>query len=137
MGTNSDDWRMFPVLGGFIDQVTDEALAGPVEVYGSWSRPSPGFGDRLGACHALEMPFVFDTSDLARARTDGGRSAGEEPPQGLADAMHSAWVRFARDGDPGWPRYGLERRAVMRLDATATLIEDPYAHERELWAGVR
>ena len=37
VGTNSDDWRMFPVLGGFIDQITDEMLTGPVERYGSWS----------------------------------------------------------------------------------------------------
>ena len=25
VGTNSDDWRLFPVLGGFIDRITDEA----------------------------------------------------------------------------------------------------------------
>jgi para-nitrobenzyl esterase len=177
--------------------VTDEALAGPVEVYGSWSAaafglpvetalpayravhpeespgdvlaevltdwwvrlpavrladahalapagtfmyefawPSPAFGGRLGACHALEIPFVFDTLDLGRGQMLGG-ALGEDPPQGLADTMHGAWVRFARDGDPGWPRYDLERRAVMRLDATSTVIDDPYAQERALWAGVR
>ncbi|MFC8361292.1 hypothetical protein ACFUIY_15670 [Streptomyces griseorubiginosus] len=27
---------------------------------------------------------------------------GTAPPQALADAMHSAWVRFVRHGDPGW-----------------------------------
>jgi para-nitrobenzyl esterase len=197
LGTNSDDWRMFPVLGGFIDQVTDEALTGPVEVYGSWSVaafglpvettlpvyraahpdgspgdvlaevltdwwvrlpavrladahapapsgtfmyefawPSPAFDGRLGACHALEIPFVFDTLDLGRQQMLGG-ALGESPPQRLADTMHAAWVRFAAHGDPGWPRYDLERRAVMRLDATSAVIEDPYARERTLWAGVR
>ena len=26
-----------------------------------FARPSPAFGGRLGACHGLEIPFVFDT----------------------------------------------------------------------------
>jgi para-nitrobenzyl esterase len=66
-----------------------------------------------------------------------GGALGDSPPQHLAGAMHSAWARFARDGDPGWPRYNLERRAVMRFDATPVVVGDPYAHERALWAGVR
>ncbi|SFE85596.1 carboxylesterase/lipase family protein [Blastococcus tunisiensis] len=197
VGTNSDDWRMFPVLGGFIDQVTDEALAGPAEVFGSWSVeafglpagtavpayrdahpgsssgdvlaevltdwwvrvpalrladahapfpgatfayefawPSPAFDGRLGACHALEIPFVFDTLDLGRAQMMGG-ALGESPPQQLADVVHGAWVRFAATGDPGWPPYDLERRATMRLDTTPSVLEDPYARERALWAGIR
>jgi para-nitrobenzyl esterase len=197
VGTNSDDWRMFPVLGGFIDQVTEEALAGPVEAYGSWSLaafgllaetalpayraahpgsspgdllaavltdwwvrvpalrladahapapasthayefawPSPAFGGRLGACHALEIPFVFDTLDLGRRQMLGG-ALGDSPPQQLADTVHRAWVDFASRGDPGWPRYDLDRRAVMRLDVTSSVVVDPYARERDLWAGVR
>ncbi|GAA3178388.1 carboxylesterase family protein [Blastococcus jejuensis] len=197
VGTNSDDWRMFVVLGGLMDSVTDEALAGPVEVYGSqsmaafglpaesalpayraahpggtagdllaavetdwWVRlpavrladahapspagtfmyefawPSPAFGGQLGACHALEIPFVFDTLDRGREQMLGG-ALGEDPPQQLADAMHAAWVAFARDGDPGWPRYDLARRATMRFDVTSSVIDDPYARERDLWAGVR
>jgi para-nitrobenzyl esterase len=98
--------------------------------------PSPAFGGRLGACHALELPFVFDTFDKGREQMMGG-ALGDDPPQHLADTMHAAWVRFARDGDPGWPRYDLERRAVMRFDTNSSVIEDPYAWERELWAGVR
>lgn len=52
----------------------------------------------LGACHALELGFVFDSGDGPDAR----RLAGEGAPQELADAMHGAWVRFAETGDPGW-----------------------------------
>ena len=50
---------------------------------------SPEFDGRLGACHGLEIPFVFDT--LGR---DTGRLVGANPPQPLADAMHAAWVGF-------------------------------------------
>lgn len=197
VGTNSDDWRMFPVLAGFIDQVPEEALAGPVEAWGSWSLAafglragdalpryreacpggspgdllarvmtdwwvrvpalrladahapfrgatytyefvwrSPAFGGRLGACHALELPFVFDTLDLGRDQMMGG-ALGDDPPQLLADIVHGAWVAFAASGDPGWPRYGLERRPTICLDTTPSVREDPYARERELWAGIR
>jgi para-nitrobenzyl esterase len=51
--------------------------------------------------------------------------------------MHRAWIDFATTGDPGWPRYDLARRPVMRLDVTSSLIEAPYAVERELWRGIR
>lgn len=68
----------------------------------AWRSP---VGD-LGACHALEIGFVFDTLDS----TDGAAMAGPTAPRPLADAMHAAWVRFARTGDPGWPAWNPYRR---------------------------
>ncbi len=53
----------------------------------------------LGACHILEVPFVFDTTERAQPFT------GPHPPQALADEMHRAWVDFATDGEPGWPQF--------------------------------
>lgn len=93
--------------------------------------PSPG----LGAVHGLEVPFVFDT-----VSTDAplfGSMLGDDPPQALGDLMHSAWVSFATNGDPGWPRYDLGSRATMRFDTTSKVVEDPRAWERELWRGIR
>jgi carboxylesterase type B len=93
---------------------------------------SPQFNGRLGACHSLEIAFVFDTlgngPDLL---------LGPNPPQGLADTMHAAWVAFATRGDPGWPRYDLARRAAMRFDTTSRVVADPLAAERVLWEGLR
>lgn len=63
----------------------------------AWPSTLPG----LGACHALELGFVFDTGDVPESR----KLAGEGAPQELATAMHQAWVRFAVDGDPGWERW--------------------------------
>ena len=94
----------------------------------AWS--SPG----LGAVHALEIPFVFDT-----ATTDAplfGPMLGEDPPQELARTMHAAWVAFAGTGDPGWPRYDLGRRATMRFDTVSRVVEDPRSWERGLWTGI-
>ncbi len=70
-----------------------------------WSSGVPG----LGACHALELPFVFDT--LA----DSHELAGPNPPQALADEVHAAWVRFAKTGDPGWASYTGDGGAVHRF----------------------
>lgn len=98
--------------------------------------PSPAFEGRLGACHALELPFVFDTLDKGPNQMVG-LLLGPTPPQPLADIMHAAWVGFATNGDPGWPRYDLRRRATMRFNTSSEVIAAPRSMERELWAGVR
>jgi carboxylesterase 2/para-nitrobenzyl esterase len=93
---------------------------------------SPQFGGLLGACHSLEITFVFDTLGC---KTEA--LLGPNPPQQLADAMHAAWVAFASSGDPGWPRYDLSRRETMRFDTTSQVVDDPLARERTLWEGMR
>jgi carboxylesterase type B len=40
-------------------------------------------------------------------------------------------------GDPGWPKYDLKRRATMRFDTTSGVVDDPRSAERALWEGVR
>ena len=91
--------------------------------------PAPG----LGACHALEIGFVFDTLDLGPSQMLGPLLAGA--PQALADAMHGAWIAFATTGDPGWSGYEPDRRATMRFDTVSRVVDDPRAFERGLWAG--
>lgn len=107
----------------------------PTFVY-EFAWPSPAAGGLIGACHALEIPFVFDTLDRG-AQQMMGPLLGDAPPQTLADAMHKAWVAFARSGDPGWPKYEKRRRATMQFDETSRVIDDPRAWERKLWEGVR
>ncbi len=196
VGTNTDDWRLFSVFSGAIDQISKQVLTGPVGVYGhralaayglpletalaayraaypdatagdlltavqtdwwvripairladahvnatsgtymyefAWS--SPQFNGRLGAVHALEIPFIFDTLDKDLPLL--GPLLGPNPPQQLADTMHAAWVGFATNGDPGWPTYDLGRRATMRFNTTSQVVDDPRAWERVLWEGIR
>ena len=97
----------------------------------AWQPPT--FDGRLGACHALEMPFVFDNLD--KQGSEG--LMGTNPPQQVASAMHAAWVAFATSGNPGWPQFDLKRRATMRFDTTSELVEDPLSAERLLWEGRR
>lgn len=90
---------------------------------------SPQYGGRLGACHYLEVPFVFDTLGAAGAEN----ITGSHPPQELADDMHRRWVAFAQSGTPGWPAYTPDRRAVMTFDLDSGVIDDPRGREREAW----
>ncbi len=94
---------------------------------------SPQFEGRLGACHALELAFVFD--NLHQATNRG--LVGPAGPQSIADTMHAAWVAFARTGNPGWPRYDPVQRPTMRFDLTSEVINDPQAATRQLWEGRR
>ncbi len=95
----------------------------------SWR--SPEYGGRLGACHALEIAFAFDTLDK-----DNGK-LGTGNPQSLADEMHAAWVAFAKTGNPGWAQYDLDQRTTKRFDLESELVPDPRGDERKLWDGIR
>ena len=97
----------------------------------SWK--SPLFGGRLGACHALEVGFVFDTLDAE----GGDLLYGSSPPPALAATMHKAWVDFARSGRPGWAAYDPDTRATMTFDLDSTVTNDPRAERRVLWEGIR
>lgn len=56
---------------------------------------SPSFAGRLGAAHAVEIPYVFDLLDDECSHA----LIGDAPPQAVADTAHGAWVRFVADGD--------------------------------------
>jgi para-nitrobenzyl esterase len=94
---------------------------------------SPQFAGQLGACHLIELPFVFDNLD--KQGLEG--LLGTHPPQQVADIIHAAWVAFATSGDPGWPSFDLQRRATMCFDTTPEVVEDLRSAERALWAGRR
>jgi para-nitrobenzyl esterase len=90
----------------------------------------------LGACHAIELGFVFDSLDTPRLAAKDALT-GPNPPQAVADKMHAAWVAFAKTGDPGWPAYEPDQRAVMSFnDPTNEVVEDPRGDERKAWDGL-
>lgn len=93
---------------------------------------SRAFDGRLGACHALETPFVFGTLGHATEPL-----MGSNPPEHLADTLHAAWAAFAASGAPGWPSYDLDRRVTMHFDTESASVTDPLAAKRKLWEGVR
>ncbi|WP_328672135.1 carboxylesterase/lipase family protein [Streptomyces sp. NBC_00328] len=98
----------------------------PAHVYEfAWPSNVPG----LGACHALELGFVFDTAGVPEA----AKLAGEGAPQELADAMHGAWVRFAADGDPGWAAWDPSHPVRVFGAGAPHTVHGPRDRELALW----
>jgi para-nitrobenzyl esterase len=116
-----------------------EAQAGcgaPVWMYRfDWA--SPAASGRLGAAHALDLPFVWNTVGHPTAQFLLGGD-GEEV-QALATAMHDTWAAFIRRGDPNgaglpdWPTYDSERRATLLIDRTPSVVSDPGSARRSSW----
>ncbi|WP_193047725.1 carboxylesterase/lipase family protein [Mycolicibacterium baixiangningiae] len=86
--------------GRLIDAHSSHAAVPLHEYRFSWR--SAAVGGRLGAAHAVELPFVFDRLHEPVLRGPAGLLGPEEPPRALASAVHGAWVDYATTGDPGW-----------------------------------
>jgi len=99
---------------------------------------SPLQGGRLGACHALDVPFALGTYALPKLRDFAG--AGPDAER-VAAAMMDAWAAFARCGDPShpgippWPAYAPPRRATLELGASCRVVDAPCEERRLAFAG--
>jgi len=93
---------------------------------------TPAFGGSLGACHALELPFVFGS--LHRPVIAAIAGAGPQADE-LSANMQTAWLRFARDSDPShegigtWPDWEPSRRATMVFGPGGGVREAPRDEE--------
>ena len=74
---------------------------------------SPAFNGELGACHGIELPFVFN--QLASCTGPQG-ICGEHPPQALADRMHGLCVAFAKGEQLPWATYDAASRQVYSVE---------------------
>jgi para-nitrobenzyl esterase len=96
----------------------------------------PIVGRWLGACHGLEIPFVFGGLRAALMRAGLVASPGA---QRLCDQMQDAWIAFARTGSPeheglpDWPAYSRDSRYTMALGPECSLREDIHKRRREFW----
>ena len=87
---------------------------------------SPVLDGALRSGHCLDLPFAFNNAALYRTETGGGPEAIE-----LARIMSTAWVNFARTGNPNpvkgmpsWMPYTAEDNVTMTFD-----------NECEVWHG--
>lgn len=111
-------------------KLAESLAAGGAQVWTydfAWESPVKGkSGASLGAAHTVDVPFVFQNLSAPRAV----RTIGERPPQALAQAMHSAWLTFAKTGCAPWTPFSLDTRRAMRFDAKSQEVSDPWAFER-------
>jgi para-nitrobenzyl esterase len=127
--------HMFRIPAIRMLEAREQSSAGQAAQWMYWfCWESRAFGGRLGATHALEIPFAFNNLDRPGVELFLGPG---ERPQALASTMHAAWTRFVRDLDPGWARYETGQRATMRYAQDSGLVLDPDHEERRAWAGLR
>jgi len=78
-----------------------------------WTYPS-AYKD-IGACHAVELAYVFgNLEDTAYT--------GDNIDPALSETVQNMWVNYARCGDPGtedtpWPEYTTDTRTAMVFDS--------------------
>ncbi|MFK3732955.1 carboxylesterase/lipase family protein [Streptomyces sp. NPDC088090] len=126
LGALATDKLLRVPLNRLADARLRAGAAGRTYLY-EFGWPSPVLG--LGACHALELGFVFDTLDTPEAKA----LTGPDAPRELAAAMHAAWVAFAADGDPGWRAWDAERPVMAFGPGRPALVAAPREDERRCW----
>jgi len=99
---------------------------------------SPALDGRLGACHSLDVPFVFGTTGVGELK----RFCGDTHlVRCLSEIIHDTYVGFAKDGTPSnvmfdWPPYDRTHRRTMRLGMNSHLENAPMDAERAFWASL-
>ena len=101
----------------------------------------PGTQHRVGAAHALEIPYKFyNVQPPGKAGANPGMMSLSSPEdERTAHNMAEMWSSFARGsvpaakGQPAWPAYTAERRATMEINVECRVIDDPNGSERKMW----
>jgi para-nitrobenzyl esterase len=100
---------------------------------------SPWLGGIMGACHVLDVGFVFGTHGQKLASVFFGAGTAAEQ---LATAMMDSWTAFARTADPTtlatgpWPRYDDSGQVMIFGDGDPHLARAHDAHRLRLWERV-
>jgi para-nitrobenzyl esterase len=119
---------------GALAQAERKAAQGgaPAYLY-FWKWLSPGAGGKFGAVHGVDVGLAFHNAS--------GEIAGGGSPEGqaMADRLASAWVAFARTGNPNnpqipeWPPYDAATKPTMIFDNETRVENDPLAKLRGFW----
>ena len=129
-GYRSGDARMSTTI--LAERKFEQGKA-PVYVY-LFAWRTLAMGGKLAAPHTVELPFVFDNTDVPKHMT-----TGSPVEKALAAQTSEAWIHFARTGNPNheglpnWPAYTTKDRATMVLNTECKMVNDPGGEERQFW----
>ena len=104
----------------------------PVYMY-LWTYESPGFDRKFGAVHGTDVSASFNNY------RDGIGGTGSHQQRALWNTFASAWVAFAKTGNPNnpttpeWPAYDPLTRATMVFDVNTRIENDPRSEIRKFW----
>jgi para-nitrobenzyl esterase len=99
-----------------------------------WEWATPGFDGKLGAVHGHDVDASFN---LYR---NGICGSGRKEGRLMCTRLASAWVAFAKNGNPDnehiphWPTYDAATRATMTFDANTRVVNDPRSAIRQYWS---
>jgi para-nitrobenzyl esterase len=109
------------------EQAARKAALGSAPAYSyiySWR--TPVLDNRPGSFHACEIAFTFDNAEICDHYSGGTAEAFV-----LSKQISTAWVNFARTGNPNheglphWPTFTSEQRATMYFDTPCAVRNDP------------
>jgi para-nitrobenzyl esterase len=110
-----------------------QAAAGGASVWMYlWAAPSPAFGGRYGATHAVDTSFAMHDVRMAL-------SGPQADNLRLADELASAWAALAHAGDPNnpktpvWPTYDETARTTLVFGHPTRTQDDPRRAFVDLW----
>ena len=112
------------------------AQAGAAVYVYLWEWPCPAYDGKFGAVHAMDVAASL-CNDREPILGGGGRDA-----QLMCRSLASAWINFAKTGNPNgehlpdWPRFDAQRRATMTFGADTRIVDDPYGAIRTYWAAM-
>jgi para-nitrobenzyl esterase len=128
------DMRMFQGSVMLADRKAAQRGAPVYMYYLVWETPVGG--GVFKSPHTLDMPFMFNNVDKSVAITGDSPEARQ-----LENQMSSAWIAFARSGNPDnaqlphWPAYSSGERSTMVFDVTPRVENDPKSKIRQLLIG--
>ncbi|EQD84699.1 carboxylesterase/lipase family protein [Saccharopolyspora erythraea] len=94
--------------------------------------PAPVLDGAYGACHSIDVPFLFGVLDDEIGRP----LLGDPAPAGfevLSAQLRRAWTSFAASGDPGWPEFGTDWRLARSWNVPLEVVSDPAGESRRIW----
>ena len=131
-------WSMIGGRNGQIIQAEKQTANGGA-VYNYWfDWATPLYDGRPRAYHNTDISFWFNNTDVMETITGGGTR-----PRNLAEKMSLALIQFAKTGNPNhkglpnWPKFNKEEGAVMILNDTCLVRNDPDRSARMLVNEIR
>lgn len=100
-----------------------------------WDVPSTSEDYFKGACHAVELNYIFNN-------LQDTIYSGENPDKATAEKAQESWINFAKTGNPSvgdleWPEYDGKSRNTMMIELDGWRVEkDPMKDQRIMYEHV-